>query len=368
MEKLLELADIVLIPAPINGGQLGGQVNFMVEEKTDYSVPKSLPIFTSPMESIVGENSCRTWQDAGVRPVIPRTSPIQTRLELCKVVFSAFSLQEAKQYFLNQDRRGIQSQFHVSLDVGNGQSLELFNLAAALKQKYQGQLLLMGGNVGNPEAYISYSKAGFDYIRIGISSCHLVDRDKYGFHYPMASLLLDIETIKKSKNMTIPRQVKIIADGGIRNYSDILKALALGADYVMIGKEFARVKEAEGLIYRKDINQKTGEVTGISEVGNKVLPGCSGIEAKMNGLCRQYYGNTTPEMQALRAGYNNLEDWKKKKPTIKVSDSAWTWIDIDITLREWIDEFKEVAGNGFLLSNSNDWAGFKKNIKYGRSC
>lgn len=63
-------------------------------------------------------------------------------------------------------------------------------------------------------------------------------------HYPMASLIDECNKIKKELQ---PKDcTKIIADGGIRNYSDVIKALALGADYVMIGSLFAKCLESCG--------------------------------------------------------------------------------------------------------------------------
>lgn len=63
-------------------------------------------------------------------------------------------------------------------------------------------------------------------------------------HYPMASLIDECNKIKKE--FMGKEHTKIIADGGIRNYSDVIKALALGADYVMIGSLFAKCLESCG--------------------------------------------------------------------------------------------------------------------------
>ncbi len=71
-------------------------------------------------------------------------------------------------------------------------------------------------------------------------------------HYPMASLIDECNAIKKyyienyQKEYTLKFVPKIVADGGIRNYSDVIKALALGADYVMIGSVFAKCLESCG--------------------------------------------------------------------------------------------------------------------------
>jgi IMP dehydrogenase/GMP reductase len=69
----------------------------------------------------------------------------------------------------------------------------------------------------------------------------------------MASLVYDIASLRhiRRDGMKYMNDPKIVADGGIRNYSDLVKALALGADYVMIGGLFATCAEAAGKLYTK---------------------------------------------------------------------------------------------------------------------
>ena len=88
-------------------------------------------------------------------------------------------------------------------------------------------------------------------------------------HMPQATLIDECNKEKKNiitlrdnrDNLDEPKFneslfPKIVADGGIRNYSDIIKALALGADYVMVGSLFAQCIESAGEKTNKNINQK----------------------------------------------------------------------------------------------------------------
>lgn len=363
MEKLFELKDIALIPSSSNTGYRS-KINHLTVDSADVTgMSQSLPIFTSPMEAIIDSNNWKVWQDQGIKPVLPRTEELETRLAACCYIFSAFSIEEVRSNFLSQNRRSMQNQFHVCIDCGNGHDSNLLELGHRLKQLYGQQLILMAGNIGSPETYINYCKAGFDYVRVGMSGGSLVDRNKYGFYYPMGSLLYDI-TMVKSKACIGLKPVKIIADGGIRSQSDVMKCIALGADYVMIGREFSKLIEAAGTIYRK--TEKDGEEI-MEEVRNpESLLNIPLVELVSLDLVRQYCGNTTPEIQAIRQGYRNIEEWKKQNPRIKISDSSWEWIKIEESLQDWIRDFKDCVDYSFMMSNAADYETFRKNVKFGR--
>ena len=359
METLYELKDITLLPSVKNNGHLTGEI-YSVIDKDDNT--ESYPIFTAPMEAIVGKETVKSYIDHGIRPILPLTEPINLRLEWCQWIFCAFSLSEVKQHFLIQDKRSSRTQFHVCIDAGNGHDIEMLDICKKIKQLYSNQVLVMGGNIGVPEAYVEYCKAGFDYIRVGLNSGSLINRHKYGFHYPMASLLMGIKNIKTSTAVGLPKLTKIIADGGIEQPSDIMKAIALGADYVMIGREFARVLEAQGVVYKKT---KVNGKASMEEVNPDTLIGMSGFNARNNCLRRQYFGNTCEETRAKRAGFQSVEDWKKTRPSVRVIDSSWEWIDIDCNLAEWTTDFQMCVYYGFMMTGSKNWLDYQKNVRYG---
>ena len=74
-----------------------------------------------------------------------------------------------------------------------------------------------------------------------VHNCGCLSTSNTGIHYPIASLINDIVQIRDEISSKYDKLPKIIADGGIRNYSDAIKALALGSDYVMIGSVFAKM-------------------------------------------------------------------------------------------------------------------------------
>ena len=109
-------------------------------------------------------------------------------------------------------------------------------LGKKMKRTLKDHVLIMGGNIANPNTYLSYEFAGFDYVRASIGSGNCcITATQTSCHYAMASLIADICELRPKEY-----HCKVIADGGIGGYSDIIKCLALGADYVMCGKLFAK--------------------------------------------------------------------------------------------------------------------------------
>lgn len=356
---MLELDSISLLPTELNSGSgVIGKFNFAVQD-----FEPSLPIFTSPMEAVVGVKNWEVWQKNGIKPVIPRTEPLEVRLEACCYIFAAFSKEEIRTNFMLTNRRSINSVFRVCIDAGNGHDSEVLQLGKELKRIYGPQIITMGGNIGNPRTYVDYCRADFDYVRVGLSSGSLVDVDKYGFSYPMAQLLIDLDGVKKTAGVGL-KETKIIADGGIRSHADILKCIALGADYVMIGREFAKLLEANGNIYKEVYDQQAKQRVLVEEDRSKLGGNVTPEALKRLELVRVYRGNTTNDIQAMRDGYTDSEAWKNSGKKKRPVDSRCDNVNVVSTLGVWLSEMFECFSYGFIMTSSVDWKSFKNNAKY----
>ena len=225
-----------------------------------------LPIFTAPMASVVNEDNLDVFIKNGITPIIPRNIDIERRKYLInKKHWVALSLKEFEDLFIsNAHDRHVDSSAHyfICVDIANGHMYSLYTKCVTAKQlskKLGYKLTIMTGNIANPDTYkwicnfnIHYKMKVIDFIRVGIgggSGC--ITTSNVSTHYPQASLIDECYNIKKQLLLededidedTLP---KIIADGGIRNYDHVIKALALGADYVMIGSLFAQCIESAG--------------------------------------------------------------------------------------------------------------------------
>ncbi|MEJ0055028.1 MAG: IMP dehydrogenase [Bacteroidota bacterium] len=128
----------------------------------------------------------------------------------------------------------------ISIDTAHGHSKGVIESAKQVKKKFPG-LDLIVGNIATGDAAKALVKAGADAIKVGVGPGSIcTTRVVAGVGLPQLSAVY--EAAKAIKGSA----VKVIADGGIRFSGDIVKALAAGADSVMIGSLLAGTDEAPG--------------------------------------------------------------------------------------------------------------------------
>ena len=271
-EKMLySLRDICVIPAVVTDIKSRKECN--CRRKSIECVENYFPLIAAPMDSVVTEDNWKIYHENKISCVIPRTVPIKRRLELCKEVFCAFGLKEVDEYFV-KDEAAIDAcskyniTYHVLIDIANGQMQEEIQLGETLKFLYGRNIVLMGGNIANPFTYLLYDKAGFDFLRCSVATgAACLTGTQTSIFYPAASLISEISEIKRRYHS----HCKIIADGGMSGYSDIIKALALGADYVMCGRIFAQAAKNEEdlgttVVYRGMSTKEAQKAMGNTEL------------------------------------------------------------------------------------------------------
>ena len=126
------------------------------------------------------------------------------------------------------------------VDSAHGHSKNVIEAIKKIKIDHP-QVDVIGGNVATPEGAIELVKAGADAIKVGMGPGSIcTTRIIAGIGVPQITAILRVREALKGK------KVNIIADGGIRFSGDISKAIAAGADSVMLGGLFAGTEEAPG--------------------------------------------------------------------------------------------------------------------------
>ena len=130
----------------------------------------------------------------------------------------------------------------IVIDTAHGHSIRVVNALKTVKTKYP-ELEVVVGNIATGDAAIMLAEAGADAVKVGIGPGSICStRVIAGIGVPQLTAVCEVAGALKLKGYDVP----IIADGGVRYSGDIVKALAGGADSVMIGSLVAGVDEAPG--------------------------------------------------------------------------------------------------------------------------
>lgn len=245
MKTTYSLDDITLIPRHLSTVKSRNDIDLSI---TLNGSSLRMPILPAPMDTVAGQEMCVSFQNNGMLGMLHRFKTTEERIEIYKKLASndmdavmAIGLDEEelvnKLYELGAR--------HFIIDVANGFNNtleEMVNILKDLKDTY-----IISGNVASGEGFKYLSDLGVHAIRVGIGTGSMCTTSiMTGVGQGIVSALQEcIEVREKNTNKPL-----IIADGGIHSVGTMAKALALGADMVMMGKLFAGTKEAEGNILK----------------------------------------------------------------------------------------------------------------------
>ena len=232
---------------------------------------KVKPIIVAPMGAVTDENNYKIWLEHGFMCCVPRTVDFEKRLEISKETFASFSLKEVADFDKTLDDNQVH---YICIDLAQGTMAQLYNICFKLKDALGDKIILMTGNVAVPEAFPFYASAGIDFMRVCIgtgsrctTSCNV------GIHYPTASLIDELRMRKEEWDATHEgKSTEIIVDGGISNFDDIQKCIALGAFAVMSGSIFAKAQEAcEPIVFLHSDNLDMADAIPAEEYHEKLV-------------------------------------------------------------------------------------------------
>lgn len=310
-----------------------------------------LPIFTAPMSSVVDENNFSLFESNGIHTILPRNIDFEVRKEFIKNgKWVALSLQEFDELILNNHDliNSTSTVKHILIDVANGHMKILYDFCNKAKEIYGDNIKIMIGNIANPMAYEIALQHKVDYIRLNIGSgSACITSSNTAIHYGAASLIDCVRSIKESaieRGLTTEETcTKIVADGGIKNYSDVIKALALGADYVMIGGIFASCIESAAPIYKKNEFGNNIQVPkeNVRMVNGEIKISHGVYYEKPNfKLYKMFYG------MASRKGQIDLYGQKKK-----TSEGLERLVYISTDIRTWANNMADYLRSAMSYLN-----------------
>lgn len=131
------------------------------------------------------------------------------------------------------------------LDSSDGYSVWQKEVIEWVHKKYDGKVKIGAGNVVSQEAFYYLADAGADFIKIGIGGGSIcITREAKGIGRGQASAVIDVVKARDEYAKRTGMYIPLCSDGGIVNDHHITLALAMGCDFVMMGRYFARFDES----------------------------------------------------------------------------------------------------------------------------
>ena len=396
--------DVTIVPETIS--------NIKSRSECDPYIDEKLPIFASPMASVISEENYKIFEANKIIPILPRIQKYDINYRIKKMHqgwWVAVSLKELENDIMNDLQTTPElnnKDYRICVDIANGHMKYLYAecvLAKTLARRHGINLTIMTGNIANAKTYEwiyknalceveenghKYYDCVIDYIRVGIGGGHgCITTSNTSIHYPQASLIDECKRIKESVvcNKYIRKKPAIVADGGIRNYDHVIKALALGADYVMIGSLFAQCIESAGKKTYTNIHQTTPIEFPSSRYKDFSVDSKGNFKAYYTDEYIKEASQTweealvnSPDKQHAQLSYNiRIDDLKQEKSIgcidvkffgmasadgqksingkkIKTSEGITKWLPVKYTLVGWVENMISYLRSAMSYTDCKD--------------
>ena len=325
-QEFLTFDDVLILP---NKSDIDSRENISLAQ--DFlGLKLDIPIISANMDYVTGPEMAIAMHKAGGLGIIHRFSDWNTQLDYLTSLRLAgapvaFSVGVREPETVIQQVTYVRDwlperNIYVTIDVAHGHHSRVLALVKELKS-IQG-VKVIAGNIATSQGYTSLALAGADAVKVGIgpgSVC--TTREVTGVGVPQLSALLNIEKIRR------PSGPLVIADGGIKNSGDIVKALAAGADAVMLGNLLAGAAESPSETFESPDGRKYRPYRGQSIFGVNGLrytpEGISGyVEDKgpVEGILKRLVGGIRSGMSYV--GATTIEELQEAAIFIKVSEGT----------------------------------------------
>ncbi len=243
LTKYITFDDVLILP---NLSDVGSK-DADTKTKLSKNVVINIPLVSSPMDTVTEERLAIALAEEGGIGIIHRNMTVEREVEMVKNVKSKglqvgaaigpFDLERAQA--LNKAGADV-----VLIDVAHGTKLDIIESARAIKKAISCDLIC--GSIATREGAEAYADFA-DGLRVGIgpgSICTM--RIVTGVGVPQLTAVSEVVSVARE------RGIPVMADGGIRTSGDIAKAIAVGADNIMVGNLLAGFEESPGEVVTMD--------------------------------------------------------------------------------------------------------------------
>ncbi len=205
----------------------------------------NVPVVSSPMDSVTGIEMAKELTNCGSLGIINR---FDSSLDAVVNAKNGKGI-KAVSVALNTDLKTIEKiaekKYIICIDTANANNNEVLKKSEQIKNKFDVKIIV--GNIAHGGTLEQLENAGADAVRVGIGGGSVCTTSiQTGIGIGQVSSLLDTYFSRKEKKL----KIKIIADGGIKSPGDVAKAIALGADVVMLGRMLSGTRETPGEVIK----------------------------------------------------------------------------------------------------------------------
>jgi len=201
----------------------------------------SLPVVSSPMDTVTGIDMATALTELGCLGVLNRFDSSLAE------ILNGIGRRNVKgvSIALNTPMDVIEKladkNFVICIDTANANNNEVLHKTEEIKKKFD--VKIMVGNIAHGATLKQLEDSGADSVRVGIGSGSVCSTSiQTGIGIGQVSSLLDVLFAKEKLNL----KIEVIADGGVKSAGDVAKAIALGADAVMLGRMLSGTRETPG--------------------------------------------------------------------------------------------------------------------------
>ncbi len=245
IETTYSYDDVLLVPQK---SKVKSRSDVSLKTNLSKNFSLDLPIISANMDSVTGIDMAISLGKLGGISILPRFSSIDEEVEMLQEIkkenVKVGASVGIKGDYLERVEKLIENKVDcLVVDVAHGHMERVSEVTKEIKEKFP-EILLIAGNVATYEAAKDLFLAGADVVKVGVGPGSIcTTRVETGHGVPQLTAVMEASKAAKEMGKTI------IADGGIKNVGDIVKALAAGADAVMLGNMLAGVDETPGEIF-----------------------------------------------------------------------------------------------------------------------
>jgi IMP dehydrogenase len=264
MKEALTYDDVLLVP---QYSDIEGRKEVDIDSMLDKSLKLLVPIISSPMDTVTEEKMVIAMSYAGGLGIVHRYNTIEEQAGIINALCDKhFCTRAGAAIGATGDYEDRATALYdagcrlLCIDVAHGHHVFVKRALHKLREVFGDAVHLMAGNVATKEGFEALSDWGADSVRCNIGGGSICStRTQTGHGVPGLQTIMDCASSD--------REAKIIADGGIRNSGDMVKAIAAGADFVMIGSLLAGTAESPGEIVRNSMGEEYKLYRGMASFG-----------------------------------------------------------------------------------------------------